>query len=269
MTTMHDRIRTTFPAVDDRGAAERVMRATQALLDAPGTRRRRARRPVRVLAVALAIVIAIAGIAIAAEPGLLHRIFPSGSGAARMDVFQHPTDVSDHPDLPGSYGHVLETMADVAGTTPDDAHVLLHHRKGALEVTGIAIPARDGSVCLLWATNAPGVGFGSCSPILPGLHEQHSTPFIGNGDGTGYVPMVAGMIDDSVTDVRIRLDDGTVVPAVRGENAYLWIQPQLAEAGARGTRPRLEVQRPVAILLDFDDGSSQAVRVAQVPRSAH
>ncbi|MCW2956980.1 MAG: hypothetical protein JWO69_1849 [Thermoleophilia bacterium] len=235
--------------------------------DAPVVSARRRRLPVRVLLVAALVAALLSGIAVAAEPGLLDRIFPGGSGADRMQAMKDPVAQPREP-LPEDVAMMLEHMS---GATDDpvvaeEYRVLLDHAEGEVATTLYAFATRSGEVCYMWHGT---FGSGGCSAqtFAPGSVLSHGASQFELRDGTTWTTAIQGLTTDEVARVRVRMVDGSIQDAIMGDNAFLWYPrpyDDLYRYAASAHPERLsppDRSEPERLVVELDDGSTREVQV--------
>lgn len=249
MQTHEDRIRraippTTFDDVDRAHLWElTIERIYQTDTRAPVvTKQRTRRRHIRTIALGIAILVVITGVAAAANPDLARKVLGLSSPTIdRMETFREPAAPEA---VPGNVrARLLQMMAPVdgvpaehqAGTLFDERGIrlLVKHEKpgyygaiwGATTVTGrvcfVAIIGEDAS--------SPG-GAGTC------VEFRDDWPISESMHGSTEETMMGGAADE-VTQVRIG-DAHGLTDATMGRNAFLWLRPH--DAGASIIEVELE-----------------------------
>jgi hypothetical protein len=216
---MHDldtKIRRAFPTLDDVEADDASWRCVQLELGQPVQRVRSRRRPLRVAMLVLCVLIVMTGAALAAEPGLLERLFPKGSGVDRMEVMREPRPAGDGDVmLPPRAAEIMRGYAAGGPVKLDGARILLDHTNGPVHTTLYAVPTENGEVCNFWVGT---FGSGGCGgdTFPSGSLISSSTGVFEVDDGWKTITVMQGLTTDEVRQVRVRLADGTIQDAIMG-----------------------------------------------------
>jgi hypothetical protein len=181
----------------------------------------RPRRRLRLAAAIVATCFLLTGVAVAAEPDLLDRLFPKGSDVDRMQVMREPApDGAPADEVPDA----AETIMRLQGGGPirlDGIRILLTHRDGEVNTTLYAFPTKTGAVCHYWKGT---FGSGSCGDYAfqPFDVITYTPSFFEVDGGWKTTTSITGLTTDDVVQVRVRLADGTLEDAVMGRNSFLW-----------------------------------------------
>lgn len=263
MHDIEDRVRRAFPDVQlgDRDDATWQLVLQGRSQSTQPVRPRRHRW--RVAVVALAACVLLSGVAIAAEPGLIDRLFPKGSGGDRMEVMREPRPLGNGKaeDLPFEVKQMAERLTQSPDPIRLDGYrVLLDHRDGPVQTIAYAFPTESGEVCNVWFGT---FGSGGCGgpTFQPGNVIANSIGHFEVTDGWSTITDIKGLTTDGVKSVRVRLADGTIQDAIMGHNAFLWY-PRPYDSLERyvATSEPLKLARPkrsepVALVIEMDDGS--------------
>jgi hypothetical protein len=263
---MHDldtKIRQAFPPLDDVDADEASWQRVHRSLGQPVLSVRSRRRPLRVALIAAAVCIVMAGAALAAEPELLTRLFPKGSGADRMEVMREPRPAGDGDlMLPPRAAEIMRGFAAGGPVNLDGVRILLDHTNGTVHTTLYAVPTESGEVCNFWVGT---FGSGACGgdTFPSGSLISSSTGVFESADGWKTITVMQGLTTDEVRQVRVRLADGTTQDAIMGRNSFLWYPrpyddlKRYVESRRPLDLPPPTRSEPVGLVLELVDGSTR------------
>jgi hypothetical protein len=268
---MHDleqRIRRAIPPVaapDGNDATWRDVQDQMARSAASPVRPRRRRRRIAMIAVAACLV--VSGVAVAAEPALLERLFPKGSDADRMEAIREQPANVPRAEAYATSEEIFSAMRDGQAARIPGHQVLLQHRAGDVATTLHAFPTDGGDVCYYWEGS---FGSGSCGGAAFGPDDVVSaTPsYYGIEGRWASVTSITGLTTDAVTDVRVRLADGTIQDTVMGRNSFLWyprpnldLMKYVASMGGAKKAPPPARAEPIALDVELVDGNMERVEI--------
>lgn len=268
---MHDlehRIRLAIQPAGSPHGNEATWRAIQSCLESPvvATLRPRRRRA-RIVLVVVAAFLILAGVAVAAEPALLKRLFPKGSDADRMEVIREQPSTVPHAGEYATGEEIFNAMRSGGAAQIPGHKVLLQHRNGDVATTLHAFPTENGDVCYYWEGS---FGTGSCGGAAfgPGDVVSATPSYFGIDGGWTTITSITGLTTDDVTDVRVRFNDGTTQEAVMGKNSFLWyprpnldVKQYIAANGGSKKAPPPARPEPVGLDVELVDGSMERVTI--------
>jgi hypothetical protein len=268
---MHDleqRIRRVIPPVaapDGNDATWRNVQDRVARSGESPSRPRRRRSRIALAAVAACLV--LSGVAVAAEPALLERLFPKGSDADRMESIREQPSPGEPATGRLAEAEIFQAWLRGEAAQIEGHRVLLQHRNGSVATTLHAFPTENGDVCYLWEGS---FGTGSCGGPAFGPDDVVSaTPsYYGIEGRWTSVTSITGLTTDAVADVRVRLADGTIEDAVMGRNSFLWyprpkmdLMKYVATMGGSKQAPPPPRAEPVGLEVELVDGSMERVEI--------
>jgi hypothetical protein len=211
----------------------------------------------------------LSGVAIAAEPDLLKRMFPEGSDGDRMGAMQEPPATVLSPEMTNETAKVIKQLSGPAPARIDGHRILLQHSDGPVNTILHAFPTESGTVCHYWQGN---FGSGSCgsSAFQPDDVVSFTPNFFAVDNGWTTFTSITGLATDEVSKVRVHLANGLVEDAIMGRNAFLWYPRPYdnLERYVRSKRPldlpKPERSEPAFLEVELNDGSVRKVDLAQL-----